>query len=119
MRKKILNKNFIYFVVFFFLVSCSSVPKYPLNACKIFGEKYSYLKYSREASKKWNRFPSAWKFKVSGIKTWQILAWFYCFLMITQVANHLWKHNRVGCFQMYGLGGSRLILKVVGQGHSG
>jgi len=53
-RKKILNKNFIYFVVFFFLVSCSSVPKYPQNACKIFGEKYSYLKYSREASKKWN-----------------------------------------------------------------
>ena len=54
MQKKILNKNFIYFFVFFFLVSCSSVPKYPQNACKIFGEKYSYLKYSRAASKKWN-----------------------------------------------------------------
>ena len=54
MRKKILNRNFIYFIVFFFLVSCSSVPKYPQNACKIFGEKYSYLKYSRAASKKWN-----------------------------------------------------------------
>ncbi len=54
MLKKILNRNFIYFIVFLFLVSCSSVPKYPQNACKIFGEKYSYLKYSRAASKKWN-----------------------------------------------------------------
>ena len=54
MRKKNLNRNFTYFVVLFFLVSCSSVPKYPHNACKIFSEKYSYLKYSREASKKWN-----------------------------------------------------------------
>jgi len=53
-RKKILNRNFIYLIVFFFLVSCSSVPKYPENACKIFGEKYTYLKYSRAASKKWN-----------------------------------------------------------------
>ena len=54
MRKKILNRNFIYLIVFFFLVSCSSVPKYPKNACKIFAEKYTYLKYSRTASKKWN-----------------------------------------------------------------
>ena len=53
MRKKILNRNFIYFIVFFFLVSCSSIPKYPQNACKIFGEKYSYLKYTRAASQKW------------------------------------------------------------------
>jgi len=53
-QKKILNKNSIYFVIFFFLVSCSSVPKYPQNACKIFSEKYFYLKYSRAASKKWN-----------------------------------------------------------------
>ena len=54
MLKKILNRNFIYFIVSLFLVSCTSVPKYPQNACKIFGEKYSYLKYSRAASKKWN-----------------------------------------------------------------
>jgi len=52
--KKILSRNFIYFIVFIFLVSCSSVPKYPQNACKIFGEKYFYLKYTRAASKKWN-----------------------------------------------------------------
>ena len=54
MLKKILSRNFIYFIVFIFLVSCSSVPKYPQNACKIFGEKYFYLKYTRAASKKWN-----------------------------------------------------------------
>ena len=54
MLKKILNKNFIYFIVFIFIASCSSVPKYPQNACKIFSEKYTYLKYSRAASKKWN-----------------------------------------------------------------
>ena len=53
MQKKILNKNFIYFIIFFFLSSCSSVPKYPQNACKIFSEKYFYLKYSRAASKNW------------------------------------------------------------------
>ena len=53
MQKKTLSKNLIYFIIFFFLVSCSSVPKYPQNACKIFSEKYFYLKYSRTASKKW------------------------------------------------------------------
>jgi len=52
-QKKILNKNFIYIIIFFFFTSCSSVPKYPQNACKIFSEKYFYLKYSRAASKKW------------------------------------------------------------------
>ena len=54
MLKKILNRNFTYFIVFLFLASCSYVPKYPQNACKIFSEKYTYLKYSRAASKKWN-----------------------------------------------------------------
>ena len=53
MQKKILNRNLIFFFIFFFIASCSSVPKYPQNACKIFGEKYFYLKYSKAASKKW------------------------------------------------------------------
>ena len=53
MQKKILKSNLIYFIIFFFIASCSSVPKYPDNACKIFGEKYFYLKYTRAASKKW------------------------------------------------------------------
>jgi len=46
-----INKYFIFLL--FCLTACSSVPKYPQNACKIFSEKYFYLKYSRAASKKW------------------------------------------------------------------
>jgi len=49
-QKKILNRNLIYFVVFFFLVSCSSVPRYPSNACKIFGEKYLWYKHAKKSS---------------------------------------------------------------------
>ena len=50
MQKKILKNNFIYFVIFFFLSSCSSVPKYPANACKIFGEKYLWYKHAKKSS---------------------------------------------------------------------
>ena len=53
MLKKILNRNLVFLVLFFFIASCGSIPKYPSNACKIFGEKYFYLKYTRASSKKW------------------------------------------------------------------
>ena len=46
-----INKFFL--ILLLFLTACSSVPKYPQNACKIFSEKYFYLKYTRAASKKW------------------------------------------------------------------
>jgi len=49
-QKKILKNNLIYFIILFFLVSCSSVPKYPANACKIFGEKYLWYKHSKKSS---------------------------------------------------------------------
>tara|TARA_Y100001960_G_scaffold186957_1_gene196083 strand:- start:2213 stop:2824 length:612 start_codon:yes stop_codon:yes gene_type:complete len=49
-QKKILNNSFIYLIVFFLLVSCSSVPKYPSNACKIFGEKYLWYKSAKKSS---------------------------------------------------------------------
>ena len=49
----ILSKKLIYCFVFLLIASCSSVPKYTQNACKIFSEKYFYLKYTRAASKKW------------------------------------------------------------------
>ncbi len=49
MLKKILNKNFTYFIIFFFIVSCSSVPKYPQNACKIFGENYLWYKSTKKS----------------------------------------------------------------------
>ena len=45
--------NKFVFIFLFFLTACSSVPKYPQNACKIFSEKYFYLKYTRASSKKW------------------------------------------------------------------
>ena len=50
MQKKILNRNLIYLIIFFFAVSCSSVPKYPQNACKIFGENYLWYKSAKKSS---------------------------------------------------------------------
>ena len=51
MQKKILKNNLIYFIIFFFLASCSSVPKYPANACKIFSQKYLWYKHTNKSSK--------------------------------------------------------------------
>jgi len=50
-QKKILNKSLIYFIIFFFIASCSSVPKYPSNACKIFGERYLWYKHAKKSSR--------------------------------------------------------------------
>ena len=50
MQKKILNKNLIYFIIFIFIASCSSIPKYPSNACKIFGERYLWYKHTKKSS---------------------------------------------------------------------
>jgi len=49
-QKKILNKNLFYFIIFLFLSSCSSIPKYPQNACKIFGENYLWYKSAKKSS---------------------------------------------------------------------
>ena len=62
MQKKILNKKLIYFIILFFLASCSSVPKHPSNACKIFSEKYLWYKHIKKSS------------EVYGAKTHIILA---------------------------------------------
>ena len=53
MQKKILNKFFFISCLFLFLTSCSSVPKHPSNACKIFGEKYLWYKHIKKSSKKY------------------------------------------------------------------
>ena len=37
-------------ILLFFLTSCSSVPKYPQNACKIFGQKYLWYKSTKKSS---------------------------------------------------------------------
>ena len=50
MQKKILNKNLVYCIIFFLIASCSSVPKYPSNACKIFGERYLWYKHVKKSS---------------------------------------------------------------------
>ncbi len=50
MQKKILNRNLFYFILFFFVVSCSSIPKYPNNACKVFGENYLWYKSIKKSS---------------------------------------------------------------------
>ena len=43
-----INKFLI--IILFFLTSCSSVPKYPQNACKIFGQNYLWYKSIKKSS---------------------------------------------------------------------
>ena len=50
MQKKILNKNLIYFVIFFLIASCSSIPQNSSDACKIFGERYLWYKHAKKSS---------------------------------------------------------------------
>jgi hypothetical protein len=71
--KKILNKNFIYFLIFLFAASCSSVPKYPQNACKIFGENYLWYKSIKKSSDTYNvpiHIILAFVNKESGFNRW-------------------------------------------------
>ena len=73
MQKKILKNNFIYSIIFFFLVSCSSVPKYPANACKIFGERYLWYKHAKKSSEVYNvpiHIILAFVNKESGFNRW-------------------------------------------------
>ena len=50
MQKKTLKNNLIYLIIFLFLSSCSSVPKYPQNACKIFSQNYLWYKSAKKSS---------------------------------------------------------------------
>tara|TARA_Y100000590_G_scaffold28525_1_gene31971 strand:+ start:14590 stop:15204 length:615 start_codon:yes stop_codon:yes gene_type:complete len=71
--KKILNRNIIYFIVFLFVTSCSSVPKYPSNACKIFSEKYLWYKHAKKSSETYNapmHIILAFVNKESGFNRW-------------------------------------------------
>ena len=46
-----IRKNNLYlFILLFFITACSSVPKYPSNACKIFGQKYLWYKSVKKIS---------------------------------------------------------------------
>jgi len=53
-QKKILKNKLILFITLFFLVSCSSIPKYPQNACKIFGQNYLWYKSIKKSSETYN-----------------------------------------------------------------
>jgi hypothetical protein len=52
-QKKILNKTIFFLIIFFFIASCSSIPKYPQNACKIFGENYLWYKSTKKSFEKY------------------------------------------------------------------
>tara|TARA_B100001750_G_C15341932_1_gene512708 strand:- start:139 stop:753 length:615 start_codon:yes stop_codon:yes gene_type:complete len=72
-QKKTLKNNLICLIIFFFLVSCSSVPKYPQNACKIFGENYLWYKSAKKSSETYGapiHIILAFVNKESGFKRW-------------------------------------------------
>jgi hypothetical protein len=71
--KRILNKNLIYFTIIIFVTSCSSIPKYPQNACKIFGENYLWYKSIKKSSDMYNvpiHIILAFVNKESGFNRW-------------------------------------------------
>ena len=73
MLKKILKNNLNYLIFFFFIVSCSSIPKYPNNACKIFGERYLWYKHVKKSSQKYDvpvHIILAFVNKESGFNRW-------------------------------------------------
>jgi len=45
-----LKINKLVLVILFFLTACSTVPKYPQNACKIFGQNYLWYKSAKKSS---------------------------------------------------------------------
>ena len=73
MQKKNLNKKIIYFIIFFLIASCGSVPKYPQNACKIFSENYLWYKSAKKSSEIYNvpiHIILAFVNKESGFNRW-------------------------------------------------
>jgi len=74
--KKILNNiriNFLYFLIFSLLVSCSSIPKNTQNACSIFSERYLWYKHAKNSSEKYGvpvHLILAFVNKESGFNRW-------------------------------------------------
>ena len=48
-----MKKNIIIFSLFFFISSCTSIPKNTLNVCNIFSEKYLWYKFAKKTERKW------------------------------------------------------------------
>ena len=56
MPKTILNKikiKLLYFLIFFILASCNSIPQNAQNACSVFSERYFWYKYVKNSSEKY------------------------------------------------------------------
>ena len=73
MQKKTLKNNLILFIIFLFLASCSSFPKYPQNVCKIFGQNYLWYKSAKKSSETYGapiHIILAIVNKESGFKRW-------------------------------------------------
>ena len=49
---KFLKSNF-FFIIFFLLHSCSSIPSNTSNSCSIFDERYLWYKYTKKVEQKW------------------------------------------------------------------
>ena len=47
------KNNTLYLILFFFLISCSSVPKNTSDGCSIFSERYLWYKHAKNTEKKW------------------------------------------------------------------
>jgi hypothetical protein len=72
-QKKILKNSLIIIFSFFFLTFCSSVPKYPNNACKIFAENYLWYKHIKNSSEIYGapmHIILAFVYRESGFNRW-------------------------------------------------
>ena len=47
------NKNIFLILIFFILLSCSSIPKNTTDGCSIFSERYLWYKHAKKTEKKW------------------------------------------------------------------
>ena len=47
------NNKLIFLFLFFFIFSCSSIPKNTADGCSIFSEKYLWYKHAKKAEQKW------------------------------------------------------------------
>ena len=48
-----MKKNIIICLLFFFISSCTSIPKNTLNVCNIFSEKCLWYKFAKKTERKW------------------------------------------------------------------
>jgi len=48
-----MKRNIIICSLFFFISSCTSIPKNTLNVCNIFSEKYLWYKFAKKTERKW------------------------------------------------------------------